>query len=621
MAHKHGKLRNKFIVSFLVVGVLPLLLMSFLVIYLVNFGHRQDISTLENQLLLQKNEEISKFVENIAGLLQIEVGYEDLTEPTPDQQSFLLESLLFTNKNITDVSLIYAIDNPPKFKLEALNCRGEKIDITQAFGKEICRISQVQKSDSFEFIDQSRLNKFKIPLSGKDYFGQVYYTLHGPMMTLSASVKNKNKQVIAVLSAEVSLTPIQTIVNQSHLGSSGYVFLLDDNANLLSHSQRQFLKKTEFGNLRFLKNIPNEAYISVFGEQVFGLDKIIPKLNWRIFVEWPVNDAQAIVYTLSNQAMIFSFVLLILILLVSILLAVQIIRPIQILQSGVKEIGEGRFEQEIDIKTRDEIEELGESFNRMAQDLKKLEKLRELKIRSEALAKSLKKERELSQIKDTFIATASHQFRTPISVIRWLSELLNSEKPDKTIAEVKNSLDDIYSNSQKLSAIINDLLLISELGIGYSKKDEEKFDLILLIEEIIKIYEKETRNKKIKIDFGGEKTLEIFAQKQVIKHALVNLIDNAITYTKENGSIKIEVKKDGENIILSIQDSGIGIPQNEQHQIFCQFFRARNSVEMKNVGTGLGLFIVKTIIEGHDGKVWFESEQNKGATFYISLPL
>lgn len=624
MEHRRGKLRNKFIVAFLVVGVFPLILMSFLVTYLVNLGHRQDISALENQLLAQKNEEISKFVSDIFSLLQIEVGFEQLTEPTPSQQDFLLQSLLFTNKNIIEASLIYAIE--PNIKSESpsvKNCREEEIKQANSFGEEICRVSQFQKDESLEFTNQSRLDKFTIPLSGKNYFGPVYYTLNGPMTTLSASVKNKNKQVIAVLSAEVSLAPIQTIVGRAQLGSSGYVFLIDNNANLLAHSQKDFLNKKEFSNLKFLKNIPNEAYLSVFpaspaggGKKVFGLERIIPKLNWKIFVEWPVDDAQAIVYTLSQQAMIFSLVLLALVLLVSILLTIQIIKPIQTLQSGAKQIGEGKFEQKINIKTRDEIEELGESFNLMAQDLKKLEELRELKIRSEALEESLRKEKELSQIKGAFIATASHQLRTPISVIRWMSELLNSEKPNKTIAEVKSSLSDIYNNSQKLSAIVSDLLLISELGIGYKKTNEEKFDLIQLIEEIIQNY------KKIKLDFVKiDKTLEISAQKRVIKQALVNLIDNAVTYTKENGSIKIEVKKDDKNIILSIQDSGIGIPESEKNQIFGQFFRARNSVEMKNVGTGLGLFIAKTIIDGHDGKIWFESEQNKGTTFFVSLPI
>lgn len=620
MEHKHGKLRNKFVVAFLVVSVLPLLLMSFLTTYLVNLGHHQDIFALENQLLSQKNEEINKFINDIIGSFQIIGDDERLVIPRPEQQRFILESIIFTNKNIAEVSLMYAI-SPEETSISSADCYGRDIDRIQAFGEEICRLSQYQKEESLELTNQIQLDKFEIPLKGENYFGPVYHTLSGPMMTLAAPFKNKNQQIIAVLSAEISLAPIQTIVSRSRLGSSGYVFLVDKNANLLAHSQTSFLNKKEFSNLKFLKDIPNEAYSSVFGEQVFGLEKNIPKLDWRIFVEWPLDDAQAIVYTLSNQAMLFSSVLLILVLLISILLTIQIIRPIQILQSGAKKIGEGKFDQKIDIKTRDEIEELGESFTSMAHDLKKLEELRELKIRSEALAESLKKEKELSRTKDAFISTASHQFKTPISVIHWTSELIASEKPDKTIAEIKSNLDDIYNNSKKLSAIVSDLLLISELGIGYRKRNEKKFDFILLIEKVVKDYNKQIENKKIKFTFSGEKTLEIFAEEQTLKHALINLIDNAITYTKENGFIIMEVKKDGENIILSIQDSGIGIPKDEYNQIFNQFFRAKNSIETKNVGTGLGLFIAKTVIDGHNGKIWFESEQNKGTTFYVSLPL
>lgn len=622
MAHQHGSLRSKFIANFLLIGVLPLLLMGVLSVYLVNLSHRQDINALEDQLISQKVEEINRFINETSGLLQIQVGYEQKTEPESDQQKFLLESLLFTNKNFIEASLIYAIEaqgiNPPP----VLNCRGENIDQMQAFGHEICRFSQIQSEESLELTNQSKLDKFIVPLSGRDYFGSVYYTLNGPAMTLASPVKNKNGEIIAVLSAELSLAPIQKILSRSQLGEKGYVFLLDNNANLLAHSLPDFLQRKEFSNLKFFKNIPEgDSYLSVFGENVFGFTKLIPKSGWKIFVEWPVNDAQSIVYDLSGQALRFSLVVLILVILFSIWISYQIIKPIQELRLGAQIIGGGKFDQPIQIKTNDEIEDLGESLNLMAQDLKKVEELRELKIKAEALAESLRKEKELSQIKDSFITNASHQFRTPISVIRWLIELLGSEKSNKPLAEVKSTITEIYDNTKKLSQIVGDLLLISELGIGYKKKNEKKIDFIILLNEIIDEYKNEIENKKVKIQFLKPEKLEILAQRQPLKQAFGNLIINAITYSREGGDIKIELKKQDNEMLFSIQDSGIGIPEQDKSLIFSQFFRGKNSIEMKNVGTGLGLFIVKTVIDGHDGKIWFESEQNKGTTFYINLPL
>ena len=105
-----------------------------------------------------------------------------------------------------------------------------------------------------------------------------------------------------------------------------------------------------------------------------------------------------------------------------------------------------------------------------------------------------------------------------------------------------------------------------------------------------------------------------------LSKALENLIDNAISYSHDGGVIQMELERMEKEVIFKIADQGIGIPKEDQPSIFREFFRARNAVKKKNVGTGLGLFIVKNIVEGHGGKVWFTSEENKGSTFYVSIP-
>jgi signal transduction histidine kinase len=106
-----------------------------------------------------------------------------------------------------------------------------------------------------------------------------------------------------------------------------------------------------------------------------------------------------------------------------------------------------------------------------------------------------------------------------------------------------------------------------------------------------------------------------------VRHVITNLIDNAIKYSKQDGKIEVNCVKDKSEVVFFVRDNGIGIPQEQQKRLFEKFFRADNAVLSETDGTGLGLYIVRAIVEAHDGKVWFESVENKGTTFYIKLPL
>ena len=143
------------------------------------------------------------------------------------------------------------------------------------------------------------------------------------------------------------------------------------------------------------------------------------------------------------------------------------------------------------------------------------------------------------------------------------------------------------------------------------------------MEEIIKNYKNETERKNIKIQFEKpkNKTLAIKLDAEKIKLTVSNLIDNAIKYTLPGGKIEVFIKSDKEKITFIAKDSGIGIPKDQQKRLFSKFFRGANALRIETDGSGLGLFIAKNIVEAHEGKIWFESEEDKGSTFYFELPL
>lgn len=605
--HKHGSLGTKLTVAFSALGLGPLILMGAVALLVVSVTQRQAVATIETGLLGQKVEEIDKFIKETSGIFEIRVGYEETSIISQADQGFLLDGLLEENKFIVEVALV---------------------DLT---GEERSKKSAVQDATKIQLLNIGSLSQFKEAKEGRTYFGPVYYTLRGPMMTLASPVFNKNNQVIMVLTGEIALASLQDFIVSARLGKSGYIFLVDKDGTVIASPDKNFIY-TNVGPSPWIKDLlqgrahngldrEDERQGFFFKTNVLSAGLPIEKLGWGIVAEWPGDDAFAVVSTIQKQVLGFALATVLLVGLSGWLVGRLILRPLAVLREGAGKIGGGNFDHKIAITTRDEIEELGEVFNRMGEDLKKLEELRAIQIRAEALAESLKKEKELSESKSAFLGNASHQFRTPISVINWATELIMGESPQKKLGDMKEILPGLYENSQKLSLIVNDMLLISELGIGYHKSKLEKVDLVALLNKILENYKSVVEGKKINLNLSLPQSLEMMGESGPLGHAFQNLIDNAIGYTKEGGEISVDLTQGEKEAKFSVKDNGIGITESDKTRIFEQFFRATNSVEAKNVGTGLGLFIVKTVVDGHDGKVWFESEEKKGSTFYISLPL
>ena len=171
--------------------------------------------------------------------------------------------------------------------------------------------------------------------------------------------------------------------------------------------------------------------------------------------------------------------------------------------------------------------------------------------------------------------------------------------------------------------LINDLLNVSRIETGKNFEIvRKKADLAALLREIIKDQEAIAEKKGIKIicDKNCPKKIILDIDSDKIRQVFQNLLSNAIKYSPENSKVFFGHKKGEKSEIFSIKDSGLGIPKDQQKRIFEKFFRASNVLMTQAEGTGLGLYIVKSIVEGHGGKVWFESEEKKGATFFVELP-
>jgi len=232
------------------------------------------------------------------------------------------------------------------------------------------------------------------------------------------------------------------------------------------------------------------------------------------------------------------------------------------------------------------------------------------------------REKTVERLKTEFVSLAAHQLRTPLAAIKWTLRMLLDGDLGQISKEQKEFLDKTYVSNERMINLINDLLDVARIEEGRYIYKQSLVDLGPIVQFVINSYKEEIERKKINFIFlkPKEKLPRIMVDVEKIRLALNNLFDNAIKYTPPEGKVIISLRSAKKAIEFSIKDTGVGIPKDQQERVFTKFFRAANVMRLETEGSGLGLFIVKNIIEAHQGRAWFKSEEGKGTTFYFTLP-
>jgi len=242
-------------------------------------------------------------------------------------------------------------------------------------------------------------------------------------------------------------------------------------------------------------------------------------------------------------------------------------------------------------------------------------------VLAEKLAETNRELAQLHSLKDDFVSTVSHEFKTPLTSIKGFLAVLLEQEAGPLTKEQKRFLKIVMSAADRLGHLVNDMLDMSRLEGG--------MDIELGSVELEQVARSSVENHRFLADNKGIRLLmevppllpPARGSAEWLKHVFDNLISNALKFTPERGEVTVALSNRGDCVMVSVSDSGIGIPQEDQDRIFEKFYRAANRQSIKVSGTGLGLAICKSIVDKHEGRIWFDTQLDKGSTFYFVVPV
>src|SRR5215470_2873661 len=496
------------------------------------------------------------------------------------------------------------------------------------------RVSRFRAASPFLKRDLSQSAAFLQSSQGKSYFGSVYFRDYDPYVTVAVPIEHIPGEFIGVLQAETSLRDVVDVVSAIKLGKTGYAYVVARSGDLVAHPQsRLMLPRRNFGQLDQVKaaflarpgTFNPKAIVThnIEGQKVFSSHALVPILDWAVFIERPVQEVYEPIYASLSRTSILLLIGLGVALLATFLVRWRVVRPLETLRQGVELIRKGDLSARLNSKTGDEIELLAEEFNEMAAHLKQAYMGLEHKVaeRTQALTVAKEKLEEASKLKSQFLANVNHELRTPVSAIIGYARLIQLETAEQSSSPLKENLQDLLNNAERLLGQIDTLLDFARIEAGKMGVRVEPVDVEEIIHGAASAIEPVLTNGSVRLVREVHRAIPTLnTDREKLRQIILNLLDNAVKFT-EHGEIKIAVSQQNGWLRLVISDTGIGIAKEDLNKIFEEFHRGHFSSSRKYRGTGLGLAIVKRLVGLLGGEIDVASEVGKGANFTVTLPL
>jgi signal transduction histidine kinase len=315
-----------------------------------------------------------------------------------------------------------------------------------------------------------------------------------------------------------------------------------------------------------------------------------------VYLSQPLRDVTAVLYDLRTRWLLSTLIALLLSGAAGLLLARAIASPLRRLTHAAGAVAQGRFDQQVPVRSRDELGRLSRVFNDMTARL-----------------------RAARQMQVDFVANVSHELRTPLTAVKGTVETLRDGAVNDP--EVRDRfLETVERETDRLIRLVNDLLLLSRADSEALNLRREPLNLAALTQATVERLESQAQGVVLRVSAGPNTPLA-WADPDRVEQVLLNLLDNAIKYSRPGGAVTVRVEAGLEGTALvQVRDEGIGIPAEDLDRIGQRFYRADKARSRAQGGSGLGLAIAQALVQAHGGKLWVQSQENVGTTVSFTLP-
>lgn len=518
--------------------------------------------------------------------------------------------------------------SPDHFRYEYLKLLRQVPAITEARridsnGKETLRVSRLSLDVLGSNADLSDDPVFVNTRHGAIYFGPVYFRKDTePYMTIAVP---GGQDRMAVTAVEVNLKFVWDVITRMTVGDAGYAFIVDSRGQLVSHPDIGLvLRKTDFSSLSQVRELMEAGDVSNpptntvttadnwKGVPVLTAFAPIPSLGWTVFVEQPESKAFAPLNALVNRTAVLLLFGLVLAIAASLILARRMVSPIRALESGASEIGSGALDHRINIQTGDELEALAERFNEMSVRLQESYASLERKVEERTHELEI-----ANQTKSRFLAAASHDLRQPMHALGLFVAQLGDKVSSPDTLKI---VDQAQASVEALGELFDALLDISKLDAGTLAPQVQDFPVADLLSRMRNDFYAAAAEERVHLRVVPS-SLVVRSDPVLLERVLINLVSNAIRYTQRGGRVLLGCRRHEGKVRIEVWDSGEGIPDDKQAEVFQEFFQLSNPERDRSKGLGLGLAIVQRIAALLGHRIDLRSTPGKGSMFAVELPM
>lgn len=421
-----------------------------------------------------------------------------------------------------------------------------------------------------------------------------------PIVGVAVPINDQTGQRVGAVGSALDLDHLPRTLETVQGAMGQQIFMADRTGRIAFHTGKPDLRWAERDASGYLpvrtalegKLFVGEVPDSLLGDQRMVVATATPQYGWVVGISIPVDAALAPVRDAVRDGLIIFAGVVAISIGLALLMAQFLSRPLRRLTEYAVALGRGELGRRVKITTGDELERLGDSFDAMADEVQRALRLR-----------------------DEFLGVASHELRTPLTVIKAYAQWLLTRETDQ---DKRGVLQIMVRHADRIDELLREMLTVSELRAGRVELHPQRFDLAALVREVVTGMQTLSEKHRLLLRVDGPAMVD--ADRDQIEVVLTHLIDNAIRYSPKGGDVEATVAKGDGQVVVAVKDQGIGIPEERQRHVFEPFFQIQPAIAGYG-GMGLGLYISKEILQRHGGRIWFESKEGQGSTFYFSLPL